>query len=70
MAKPARSKDWKQWKAKGGKYKTDAPQNREWKKDRAELFRKNGNGWWWFTSNMVWIDYKEKFRRRNDKETD
>ena len=27
-------------------YKTDAPQNREWNKDRKKLFAKNGNGWW------------------------
>jgi len=44
--KESRKKDdWKQWK-NGWKYKTDAPQNREWKKDRAKLFRENGNGWW------------------------
>ena len=40
-----RGDDWKQWK-NGWRYKTDAPQNREWKKDRAKLFRENGNGWW------------------------
>ena len=40
-----RGDDWRQWKS-GWKYKTDAPQNREWKKDRAKLFRENGNGWW------------------------
>ena len=40
-----RGDDWKKWKS-GWKYKTDAPQNREWKKDRAKLFRENGNGWW------------------------
>jgi len=40
-----RGDDWKLWKS-GWKYKTDAPQNREWKKDRAKLFRENGNGWW------------------------
>ena len=37
--------DWKRWKS-GWKYKSDAPQNREWKKDRAKLFKKNGNGGW------------------------
>ena len=42
-----RCDDWKRWKS-GWQYKTDAPQNREWKKDRAKLFKKNGNGWWWF----------------------
>ena len=41
-----RGDDWKQWK-NGWKYKTDAPQNRQWNKDRKELFQKNGNGWWW-----------------------
>ena len=40
-----RGDDWKQWKS-GWRYKTDAPQNREWNKDRAKLFKKNGNGWW------------------------
>ena len=41
-----RKDDWKLWKI-GWQYKTDAPQNRQWKKDRKELFAKNGNGWWW-----------------------
>jgi|TARA_Y100000310_G_scaffold69330_1_gene64813 hypothetical protein len=68
MTKPTRSKDWKEWKAKGWKYKKDAPHDKEWKKDRGKLFKKNGNGWWWFTSNMVWVDYKVKSRRDNDKE--
>jgi hypothetical protein len=40
-----RDDDWKLWKS-GWKYKTDAPQNRQWNKDRKKLFRKNGNGWW------------------------
>ena len=40
-----RGDDWKQWR-NGWKYKTDAPQNRQWNKDRKELFQKNGNGWW------------------------
>ena len=42
-----RGDDWKQWR-NGWKYKTDAPQNRQWNKDRKELFQKNGNVWWWF----------------------
>ena len=40
-----RGDDWKQWKS-GWKYKRDAPYDEEWKKDRLECFRKNGNGWW------------------------
>jgi len=48
MAKSDRTKDdWKQWKS-GWRYKTDAPKNRKWNKDRKELFRKNGNGWWYY----------------------
>ena len=38
-----RNDDWKQWK-NGWKYKTDAPQNREWNKDRKKLFKKK---WQW-----------------------
>ena len=45
-----RNDDWKQWK-NGWKYKTDAPQNREWNKDRKKLFKKNGNGWWWLQND-------------------
>ena len=29
-------------------YKTDAPKNREWNKDRKELFNRHGNGWYRF----------------------
>ena len=47
VSKQSRSiDDWRKWKS-GWKYKTDAPQNREWNKNRTELFQKNGNGWWW-----------------------
>ena len=41
-----RKDDWKLWKT-GWQYKTDAPQDKEWNKDRNNLFRKNGHGWWW-----------------------
>jgi hypothetical protein len=60
----SREWDWKHNK-RGWPYKTDAPQNMEWKKDRAELFAENGNGWWWFVSNKINISssrYK-RFRR-------
>jgi len=42
-----RCDDWKQWKS-GWKYKKDAPYDSEWKKDRLQCFKRNGNGWWWF----------------------
>ena len=42
-----RSKDWKEWTS-GWQYERTAPFDTQWKKDRAELFKKNGNGWWWY----------------------
>jgi len=39
--------EWRKLK-KGWQYKGDAPEDKEWQKDRKKLFRKNGNGWWWF----------------------
>ena len=42
-----RGDDWKQW-INGWKYEEDAPKDRQWIKDRSKLFRRNGNGWWWF----------------------
>ena len=47
---PARSKDWKDWRAKGWKYK--GLNDPEYIKDRDALFKKNGNGWWWYTGAM------------------
>ena len=42
-----RGDDWKQWE-RGWQYKADAPKDKKWQKDRRELFKKNGNGWWRF----------------------
>ena len=47
-----RKDDWKEWK-NGWKYKRDAPYDEEWKKDRLECFRKNGNGWWQLQSGYT-----------------
>jgi hypothetical protein len=44
--------DW-QNSCSGWQYSSDAPGNKKWKKDRAELFAKSGNGWWWYTSNLI-----------------
>tara|TARA_R110002051_G_scaffold178040_1_gene247853 strand:+ start:9156 stop:9476 length:321 start_codon:yes stop_codon:yes gene_type:complete len=44
--------DWKK-SCTGWRYSTDAPQNKKWKKDRSELFAEHGNGWWFFTSNII-----------------
>ena len=35
---------------KGWQYEGDAPKDAKWQKDKEELFKKNGNGWWWFTA--------------------
>ena len=48
--------DWKMWTV-GWQYDTDAPRDPEWQKDREELFRKNGNGWWWFTPSRTIRNY-------------
>tara|TARA_R100000656_G_C3947703_1_gene127829 strand:- start:698 stop:868 length:171 start_codon:yes stop_codon:yes gene_type:complete len=42
-----RKDDWRLW-TNGWQYKKDAPHDEKWQKDRQELFRENGNGWWWF----------------------
>jgi len=44
--------DWRKHR-KGWKYSSDAPENKQWQKDRSELFAKSGNGWWWFSSNVI-----------------
>ena len=42
-----RGDDWNQWK-RGWQYKEDSPKDKKLQKDRRELFKKNGNGWWRF----------------------
>jgi|TARA_Y100000034_G_C6896871_1_gene413688 hypothetical protein len=37
---------WRQ-QLRGFPYKDDPLKDKKYLKDRAELFRKNGNGWWW-----------------------
>ena len=60
-----RSKDWMEWTS-GWQYKTEDPKNRQWNKDRKELFRKNGNGWWWFQkSEGDMPNQRAKTRKRN-----
>jgi hypothetical protein len=45
-------------------YKTDAPKNREWNKDRKKLFLENGNGWWWYQGTVLW---KEKLLEKEER---
>ena len=48
----SREWDWK-YNDRGWPYKTDAPKNRQWNKDRKKLFAEHGNGWWWFVPNKI-----------------
>ena len=46
------SLDWKNH-IRGWPYSSDAPQNKKWKKDRAKLFNKSGNGWWYYHGYII-----------------
>ena len=62
-----RGDDWKQWK-RGWQYCSDAPKNRQWNKDRKELFRKNGNGWWWFQASEGDMPNQRAKRRKRTRQ--
>ncbi len=64
MASRSNSLDWKYYRS-GWQYSTDAPQNKKWKKDRAELFKKNGNGWWYYHGYILRSNKLDK----NEKST-
>lgn len=57
--------DWKH-QTKGWQYSSDAPHNRQWKKDRAELFKKNGNGWWWTYGVKSWRKYLDNAKKKKN----
>ena len=42
-------------------YDEDILNNEQYLKDRTELFRKNGNGWWWIPTTI-----KRQIRRKNE----
>ena len=56
------SLDWKNYNHEWP-YSSDAPKNRKWKKDRSELFKRNGNGWWYYHGYNV----RESFLSEIDK---
>ena len=43
-------------------YKTDAPKNREWIKDRKELFNRHGNGWYRFAGTRSYREYLKELK--------
>ena len=51
-----RKDDWKEWTT-GWQYKKNAPYDPKWIEDRDKLFRKNGNGWWFFTPSRIIRNY-------------
>jgi len=55
--------DWqKHIDNKGFPYDGDID-NKEWLKDRKELFAENGNGWWWLQGTY---GYEKNGRKKND----
>jgi len=60
--------DWKNTQSnKKWPYKEDAPFDIQWQKDRAKEFKKNGNGWWWY-SGVSAANTPEHLRKDNSKE--
>ena len=51
--------DWKSWR-RGWPYKKDAPDDKKYIKDRDELFKEAGNGWWWYQGTTMWKKYYNK----------
>ena len=45
------SDDWKQWKM-GWPYKGDI-EDPVYLMERSELFKENGNGWWWYQGLVI-----------------
>ena len=64
---PSDNIDWKDWKS-GWRYRTDAPRNKEWKKDREKLFRENGNGWWWTQGAPMWRRSLDNIKKRKQSD--
>ena len=60
------SKDY-DWKSRailrGWPYEGDAPWDKQYQKDRAELFAESGNGWWWSVPNKIHNPVKKRIKR-------
>ena len=54
--------DWKN-KKRGWPYKGDAPDDPQYIKDRDELFKESGNGWWWYQGTPNWKDWYNKYKK-------
>ena len=56
-------KDWK----RGWQYKKDAPYDKEWQKDRDELFAEAGNGWWRLLGTPLFKEHIDKIKEEREK---
>ena len=56
----------KEW-LKGWRYEKDAPYDKEWKKDRDELFKESGNGWWRLKGTPQFKKHIEKIKEERKK---
>ena len=55
----------KEWK-KGWQYKKDAPQDKQWQKDRDELFAEAGNGWWRLLGTPLFKEHMDKIKKERE----
>jgi len=60
--------DWNKCR-KGWNYKKDAPEDLKWLKDRDNLFKENGNGWWAIKGTAGYKDYLRTTKERLDGES-
>ena len=70
MKSDSRVYDWKNTILKRGwKYRYDAPHDKDWQKDRSELFAELGNGWWWFGSVPELQRYQNRYENDGEPTT-
>ena len=55
----------KEWSS-GWKYKKNAPYDLEWQKDRRELFKEGGNGWWILKGTPEFSKHLNRIKKENE----
>ena len=61
----SREWDWK-YANRGWRYKKDAPYDKEWQKDRCELFKQSGNGWWLLKGTPEYAIHLRRVKKENE----
>lgn len=56
----------KEWSL-GWNYKKDAPHDKQWQKDRRELFAEAGNGWWRVAGTRLFREHMEKIKKEREE---